>query len=214
MITVPQAVEKTVRKSPFLEEALARKLINLSELARVIKPGIEEELLKDVSIGSIVMALKRLSKDLSTNRIDDQIIQMFGDISVRSSLMEFTYANSDTVLSNLRKLLDETPDEVFLTWTRGIFETTIILSSKMEKAVEKIFIKEKLKFKITDLSSLAIKLPPENIEMPGVYYMALKLLAWEGISITDAVSTATELTIILPNKHIDRAFSVFNNVRS
>ncbi|NJK96693.1 MAG: aspartate kinase, partial [Bacteroidales bacterium] len=35
-----------------------------------------------------------------------------------------------------------------------------------------------------------------------------KQIAWEGISILEAVSTTNELSIILNDKDVDRAFSV------
>ena len=51
----------------------------------------------------------------------------------------------------------------------------------------------------------------EATKIPGVLYFILKILAWEGINITECVSTFTELTIILDNKDIDRAFSIIKN---
>ena len=60
-------VEEIIKKSPFLEEALAEGIINLSSLSRQIKPEIDEELHKDVQIGAIVMALKRLSPKFDPN---------------------------------------------------------------------------------------------------------------------------------------------------
>lgn len=66
MITVPEATEKIIKRSRYLSEALSKDLINISSLARYIKPKIEEMLYKKVSVSAIIMALKRLSKDLET----------------------------------------------------------------------------------------------------------------------------------------------------
>lgn len=66
MITVPEATEKIVKRSRYLSEAMSKDLINLSSLARYIKPEIEEMLIKDVSSSSIMMALKRIQKKLDT----------------------------------------------------------------------------------------------------------------------------------------------------
>ncbi len=60
MITVPEVVEEMVKESPFLEEALEADLINLSSLARQMQKEIQKKLYKDIQIGAIVMALKRL----------------------------------------------------------------------------------------------------------------------------------------------------------
>ena len=64
MITIPEIVEKIIKKSSFLEEGLSKKFINLSALSRIIKPEIEKELYKKVENGAIIMALKRLSNKL------------------------------------------------------------------------------------------------------------------------------------------------------
>lgn len=66
MLTVPEATEKIVKRSRYLSEALSKDLINISSLSRYIKPEIEEMLLKKVSTSAIIMALKRLSKNLET----------------------------------------------------------------------------------------------------------------------------------------------------
>lgn len=210
MITVPQVVEEKIKASPYLLEAIGSDLINLSQLARILKPEIDKELYKNVSIASIVMALKRQSKHIKTQSRKYDFGKMLGDISVRSNLMELTFANSPTLLNNLKGLLAKTPDDVFLTWTRGVYETTVIASNQIESEVDKLFKSESLKFRIPNLSTLTIKLPDNNIEIPGVYYYVLKLLAWEGINLIEAVSTATELTIVLKTEDVNRAFGLFS----
>lgn len=64
MVTVPEATEKIVKRSRYLTEALSKDLINISSLARYIKPEIEEMLLKKVSTSAAIMALERLQKSL------------------------------------------------------------------------------------------------------------------------------------------------------
>ncbi len=208
MITVPQKVEEIVKNSAFLEDALANNLINTSELARQIQPQIQDKLVKDVTVGSIVMALKRLAKELPNRHIESEARRILGEITIRSNLVEFTFRNSDSLLERLKKLLEITPTEVFLTWTRGIHETTIIIGLTMGPKVLKLFQNESMCVQIDNLSSLTIKLSKNNLSSAGLYYYVLKLLAWEGIVITEIVSTATELTIIMEEKYIQKAFSV------
>lgn len=66
MITVPEATEKIIKRSRYLSEALSKDLINISSLARYIKPEIEEILIKSVSVSAVIMSLKRLQKNLDT----------------------------------------------------------------------------------------------------------------------------------------------------
>jgi hypothetical protein len=59
MLRISDLVEQTVLETPFLEEALGLGLINLSSLARRLKPRIEKALLRKVSASAVTMALKR-----------------------------------------------------------------------------------------------------------------------------------------------------------
>ena len=119
MKTISSVVEHYIKKKPFLQSALAQGIINLTSLSRIIKPDIQEELGKDIRNGAIVMALKRLSDDLefrATHKII-KVLKNIGEITVRSSLTDFTFLVSDTILENQTKLLDQalkceiTPEE-------------------------------------------------------------------------------------------------------
>lgn len=214
MITVPEVVEKMVKESPFLEEGLAEDLINLSSLARQMQPEIQKKLYKDIQIGAIVMALKRLRPKLSDKKSAlKPILENLGDLTVRSNIVEFTFENSSTLLQNQAKLLQAIADNrnVFLTITDGVFETSIFASQNLEGLIKKVFIQEKQKNYQTDLASITIMIPEEASFVPGVYYSILKKLAWEGINFVEVVSSYTELTIFMESKNVDRAFSVLKN---
>lgn len=217
MLTVPSLVEEYVAKSPYLEEGLLRNLINLSSLARVIKPELEKRLYKPISEGSIVMSLKRLSISLkSKNTGLDKILAQLTDITIRSNLVELTFDNSSTLLAKQTKLLTEISGQKnnFLTFSTGVYETSIFISANLSSKVEELFKEEKLRNKMGDLSAITIILPEEAVYVPGVYYSMLKTLAWEGINFVEVVSSFTELTIIVENSKIDKAFSVLKKLSS
>jgi aspartokinase len=214
MITVPEIVEEIVKRSPFLEEGLATRILNLSSLARKIQPEIQKKLLKDIRLGAIVMALKRLEAKLAYSKPKiSPILDNLGDITVRSNLINFTYANSSTLLEKQFKLFESINEEKnnFITITDGLFETSIFVSTNIANKVEEIFEGEKLKSKLSNLSSITIIIPVEAIQIPGVYYSILKKLAWEGINFIEVVSSFTELTIFLEEKDINRAFAVLKS---
>ena len=214
MITVSQAIEEQIKDSPFIEEALCQALINLSSLARKLKPQIEKKLVKDVQNGAIVMALKRLEVKLKDKQSPlKPILDNLGDITVRSNICEFTFENSSTLLKNQAQLLLRIIDSknTFLAITDGVFETTIFASLNLKQLIEEVYKEEKLKTKQENLSSITIVIPEEATYVPGVYYSILKKLAWEGINFIEVVSSYTELTIFLESKNIDRAFSALKN---
>ncbi len=214
MISVSDALEEILTTYPFIEEGLSRGIINYSAFAREVKPQIEKRLYKSVKPGAIIMALKRLSEKLSTNKINQNTNINLTDITVRSNLMEITFANSATFPDKQRQLLNELANQkdVFCTFSEGVRETTFIASISIEKLINHTFANEKMVNKINNLSSITIRLPIETIETPGVYYQILKRLAWENINVIEVISTYTEITIIFRTENVDKAFSVLKKI--
>ena len=213
MLTISQIVNRYIQTTPYIEEALEKRLINLSSLARYIKPYIESELFKKIKLGAIIMALKRQNINMSKDRSNlSQTLRQLGDITVRSNLIEYTFTNSDTLVYKHAKLLKkiEKSKNTFLTITHGIFETTLFGSSIIENDIRNIFKEEDLVSILKNLSSITIKLPENTVKTPGVHYAILKQLAWQNINVIDSVSTYTEFTIVLDSKQTDIAFSVLN----
>ena len=216
MISTAEIVKELVKASPLLEDGLSRGIISYSALARDLRPQIEEKLLKSVGRGAIVMALKRTSSKLKNKRkLIQQVINLNG-ITARSNLAELTYLNSDTIIEKHKKvfLVSEKRKDIFCNLSQGVRETMLIVGEEILPEMEKIFADERLVAKIKDLSSITILLAKETVNTSGVYYSILKLLAWNEINIIDVISTYSELTIILSNNDIDRAFSILKNYKN
>jgi hypothetical protein len=79
--------------------------------------------------------------------------------------------------------------------------------------VDDIFKNEKRTHKIENLSSISVKLPQENVSVPGVYYYIFQRLAWEGVIIHEVISTTNEFTIIVRDEQIDVAFKVIKGLK-
>lgn len=218
MKTVSSAVENYIKSKPFLQTALSQGIINLTSLARIIRKEIQNETTaKEVRNGAIVMALKRLSTDMefrSTHRIV-KVLKNIGEIIVRSNLTDYTFLVSETILqcqAELLKKIQNTKD-VFYTTSRGVNETSLIVSNSTEVLVETIFKGEKCLHKFTNLGSISVKLPEENVSVPGIYYFIFQRLAWEGVSMNEVISTANEFTIVVPEYQVDVAFKVIKDLK-
>jgi aspartokinase len=217
MKTISSAVEDYIKSKPFLISALSQGIINLTSLSRIIKTEIELSLKKEVKYGAIVMALKRLSSELefrTTYKIV-KIIKDIGDITVRSSLVDYNFKVSDTLLSNQAKLLSKVDNnDDFYTSSRGVNECNIVVSRNLSSLVETILKEEICISKQSNLSSISIKLPSENVSIPGVYYFVFQRLSWEGINIYEVISTSNEFTILVNEEQVDKAFRVVKNLKN
>lgn len=217
MANIGKLTEDIINRSPFLRESLTEELINVSALARKIKPEIEEITKKEIKEGAIIMAIKRMSPGYY-HRINLKIknfMGTLGDFLVRSDLEDFTFENSETLTLSQAELMKSMNDDkdAFYTYCRGVNESTVITSTSVTDKLRQIFKKEKLKSHTADLASITIKLPTVNTEISGIYYYILKHLAWEGINIVEVVSTANEFTVVVKSDDIDSAFSVLMQLK-
>lgn len=218
MKTISAVVEQYIKKKPFLQSALSQGIINLTSLSRQIKPEIESYLGKDVRNGAIVMALKRLSDDLefrATHRIV-KVLKNIGEITVRSSLTDYTFLVSETILRKQGSLLEAVNknQDVFYTSSRGVNELNIVVSNSLNNVVETFFQGERLTQKAENLASITVKLPSENVSVPGIYYFIFQRLAWEGIVLFEVISTTNEFTILVSEEQIDTAFTVIKDLKT
>ena len=217
MKTISSAVNEYIKSKPYLSSALADGIINLTSLARNIHTDIESTMNKSVNQGAIIMALKRVSDDASfmlTKKIV-RILKNLGDITVRSSLVDYGFLLSDSLLLTQANLLKEIEykKDVFYTSSRGVAESNIVVSQNIVPMVDELFKNEICHTKLEDLSSITIKLPSDNVKIPGIYYFIFQRLSWEGVNITEVISTSNEFTILVDEDEVDIAFKVIKNLK-
>ena len=158
MKTIQEAVESTIRKTPFIEESLNEKLINVSSMARVILPEVEKLLKKQVKVGAVMMAINRLSpaSELRIRKNIRKFTLSLGDFIVRSDLSDYTYKNTKSLLKEISKILFKAADnnDSFITVSQGIFETNIVISEGMQPYIDEFFMHENLIHNVKNLASI------------------------------------------------------------
>lgn len=213
MKTISTVVHNIIRHQPFLDDALARNIINFSSLAADLQPEVEREMRKPVKQGSIIMALRRYFPKKSKFSQND--FRKLGDIVVRSGITEFTYLNSNSLISNKAKLLDAVKDQpgVYFNYSSNYQETTFLVSSKLMEVVREYFKEEVQVVEKAELSSITIALPEGNTQTVGLYFYIFKLLAYEGIPIYEIISTTNYFTLFLEKEYVNQAFILMNEIK-
>lgn len=216
MKTIAFCVEQIIASKPFIEEALNEQIINYSALAENLQGQISDMLRKDVKTGAIMMALRRYNQPLNTGTSIKlkQVFNNLGDITVRSGLSDFTYSNSKTLINSNKRVLDKihSKDNIFYAFTRGIYESNIVITSSERETVVNEFKNEQQIGLQENLSAITISLPRENSKVVGLYYQIFKKLAWEGVTLYEVISTTNEFTVLVEDKLVDKAFSVIKSL--
>ncbi len=217
MRTIADCVTEIIGSQPYIEEALSQKIINYAALAESLNGRISIMLSKPVKNGAILMALRRYAAPTETKKSMrlKEVLSNLGDITVRSNLVDFTFLNSGTLIQNHAQILSTVAQnpQIFYAFTRGMHESTLIISAKETDRIKEHFKDETiLEFKEM-LSAISIRLPEGNATVAGLYYQIFKSLAWEGISLHEVISTTNEFIILVEDHLVERAFSVIKKLK-
>lgn len=214
MPTIAQIVEDIIARKPFLQEGLSRGIVNNAALAEELIPQIEKVLNKKVKFSAVNMAIRRLSETLERSFVSEAKFCRDSNITMKSGLFEITvYKNADTqkTIRKLYSIVDFRKGD-FLTITQGLYETMVITDIKYLDRILSMFSRKSVRKVIKGLGSLTISIPEESIETVGLFYIVTRALNWEDISIVDIVSTLTEMTYVLREDDLARAFNVLKEL--
>jgi hypothetical protein len=213
--TISACVEELLIQQPFLEEAISRRIINYSALAEELQPAISKLIRKEVKTGAIMMALRRYQPPrlLRSGKALKKGLENLGDITVRSQLVDFTFQNSSTLSQQHARVLEQLHPKAFYAFSRGIYESNIVVSVSEVAIITNTFKGEKLLGSQKGLSALSIRLPENNSEIPGLYYHIFKRFAWEGIALYEVISTTNEFTVLVKDEIVDQAFGIIKQLK-
>lgn len=214
MKTITTCVHDIIRHQPFLDDAIARDIVNFSGLAADIQAQVESEMKKPVKQGSIIMALRRYAPQRT--KINMRHLRELGDIVVRSGITEYTYLNSKTIIANKARLLDAVKDQtgVYLNYSSNYQESNILVSDSLTDLVEDCFKNEVRVSVKKELSSITIALPKNSAQSVGLYFYLFKLLAYEGIPVFEMISTSNYFALFLEKEFVNKAFLLLNEIKN
>ena len=218
MLSLPQAVQQLIDRSSFIKEALSVGLINHTSLARYLQEDVSSLIKKEAHISAIRSAIDRIPID-SIYQLDKSLsifMKQLGDINVRSHLIDYTFRNSTTLMEsqvNFLKSIDSSK-KYFYSFSKGVNETTVVISEFLGPLLEKNFSNERLIMQRIDLSAISIMLPERNLDVHGVYYTILKQLAWKAINVVEIISTSHEITLVVDNEDVKPIFDIFLNFKN
>jgi aspartokinase len=214
MVTIAHIVRKIIEKKPFLEAALAERIINNAALAEKLMPEIAKELNQKVKFSAVNLAIRRFAETLGEKTQPGIKFGKESDISVKSSIIEIVLFKTENIQEYVKKLYDivDFRKGDYLSITQGNSEVMVYINEKHEKKALGIIPPRMVKKKIRNLSTLTLTVPESAVDTPGIFYVAAKALNWENINIIDIVSTYTEMTFIVKEENTASAFNILKRV--
>jgi aspartokinase len=196
MKKISDAVAEIVANDWVLKVGLAKRLMNLSQVARHIHATVEARTQKSVEGGAITMALSRLRDDLPP--LDDKLgIGLADQVTVQRGLAVLTFANTPEVHVGLLTLQRRVRErDRHLTLTEGIREITLIIDENQLDTVYQT-VGRRPQRTSPGIASLSVSLTEENLATPGILYRLLQPLALQGVNLAEVASTTSEFHVYI-----------------
>src|SRR3989344_2157196 len=210
-------VKNELENDLYLLELLEEDLINVSALSRKIFPKVKEQNNKATK-EYISIAIKRYVESKQGKKTSNEVAKMIANsqLSIKNDILHLTFKRNDFMLktiSEISKKINWDNEEIFF-MNQGSGEVTIIIDEKNEELLEKC--KEHLIERTDNLAILSLRENREKglektINTPGVYSHFINQLSRKGINILEIVSTLSQITFVLDNKDIMRAYGILEN---
>ena len=209
MPTISDAVRDVVEGSPLLQVGLHHRLLNLSQVARFIRPLVEARARKPAKPSAILMGLSRLQRAAEADAPPEEEPFYLDRLSVHAGLCALTLTKTSEAHEEVGRLMQRVREEGgYFTVTEGSAEITAILEARhlpfladvraaAPKGVQR------------QLAGLGVQFRAPYVEKPGLLYRLLQRLALQRINVVEVASTMTEFTIYL---HEDDLLLAFDSV--
>ncbi len=208
MKSVSSAVKDLIETRPFLLEAMIRGILSFNSLAQELKSEIEQQVGKQVTQSSIVMALRRYAeevKDLRSELADHSIKY---EIAMKTHIFDINLYKDDSILELLHHVYQMVSIQRgdFLNISIGSNEISIAVSQKYRDELLELFSNAEIIHAQEDLVAVTVIFSGDFIHTPGVVYEAVRRLAWENINVYEIISTTSELTFVVGIEDSLKAF--------
>ncbi len=209
MIKVGTIVEEIIKKDHEAISALSRGILNLSSYSRTIHKKVELKTKKNVKITTIIMSLSRLHRKLEgVNPLLQKVV--IDNITVKTPLSEIVFEKNPSIsqkLVTLEKAISPGIDEWF-SFSQNTRTIIIICSeSKSEKVISHM--KTKPILLIKNLSAIGISISSEYHFKPNIIFSLLHKIAEKKISLTETITTWTEVVFVCETKQLPELLEIF-----
>lgn len=208
-LSVNKIVKNLVTNDVFLATSLNRGYINLSAVARDLKPGIERKLGTAINVEAIISALKR-NRDLSA-KFDTKVMESLSETSIQmlTAVTKFvinTSRNREVIRGAYELKL---AGAIYL--STGPEFVTIIIEDRNLSAFSQIIHRSTID-KRSDLAVLILKSPISILDVPGFLMSIYSKLAFSGINIEETTNSYTDAIIVVKEKDSQDAYTAIHEL--
>lgn len=214
--SITNTVKEIVNNDLSFQDSLQRDYCNISALARIIKPQIDQILDRHINIESIITALKRSRNTYQLPQIPERSIASIlvgSTLSVKTDVAKLSASKRKRTIEKVAKALTQSVDN-FISVSESIFSITLVFDDTLLNEVKAMFAHYDILEFEDDLAAIIIHSPEEIIKTPGCAIAFYNQLARRHINIEDTVSCYTDTIVLVRMSDIGKAFNALTELIS
>jgi aspartokinase len=211
MIRISEAVEAIVESHSALRFGFYHGLLNLTKVARFLRPSIEARTKKEVTDAAVLMNLSRLQKKLARLPQSGRETLLLDKITIQSGLCAATVDKSPTSHRELNRVFTRIQSKSgFITVTEGMRQVTVIVEAENLRLLTTA-LSSPPRVLQKDLAAVGVAFDERYLKVKGILFQLMEEVALQDINVIEIASTATEFSIFLREEDVQLAFdAIFN----
>jgi len=206
-MTTSRTVREIVQNDYVFSFGLQNRILNLTQVARLMRPSVKNALNKDVSIDSIVMALSRMQDDMVEFAVPNKL--KIDQFVIKKDLALISLQKSKKNLQKILKLkLYALHNDKFYSVSESMSEISLMIHQSLVELFES-YVFDGINFVQRDIAALMIKIPKEYLEITGMFQYFVQRLTLQGVNILEISSTYTELIFYINKESVSDVINLF-----
>jgi aspartokinase len=211
--SITSVVKEIVNSDLSFQDSLQRDYCNTSALARIIKPQIDRALTRNISIESVITALKRSKQLYDIPERPIALILAGSTISVKTDVAKVSATKSKKTIEKVAKALTQNADN-FISVSESILSITLVFDDTLLDNVKAMFAHYDILETESDLAAIIVHSPERIIKTPGCAIAFYNQLARRHINIEDTVSCHTDTIMLVKMSDVGKAFNALTDLIS
>lgn len=211
--SITHAVKEVINNDLSFQDSLERGYCNISAVARIINPQVNQILGTNIRIESIITALKRSRKLYDIPKRPILAILANSTISVKTDVAKISTGKSKKGIEKVAKALTQYGND-FISVSESILSITIVFDDTLLPEVKGIFANYNILEVEDDLAAIIVHSPEQIIKTPGCAIAFYNQLARRHINIEDTISCYTDTIILVKMTDVGKAFNALTELIS
>jgi aspartokinase len=211
--SISSTVRGIINSDLSFQDSLQRDYCNITALARIIKPQIDQMLDRNINIESIITAVKRSKNIYNIAELPTASILASSTISVKTDVAKLSTSKNRKTIEKVAKALIQSINN-FISVSESILSITLVFDDVVLDKVKAMFSNYDILEIEKDLAAIMVHSPEEIIKTPGCAIAFYNQLAHRHINIEDTVSCYTDTILLVKMSDVGKAFNALTDLIS